>query len=147
MQLTKQTDYAVRALIYLSQHSGGELIQIKQICEFYDISANHLSKVILMLVNYGYVHSVRGKGGGVRLAVAASEINLAQVVRDCEPSLAVVNCDVPMCRINASCKLKGFLQAATQAFLSVLDNYTLEDLQDKALAKEFQTTLIKIIEV
>ena len=128
MQLTKQTDFAFRILIYLSQAPEGELQQIQQICDFYDISKNHLSKIVVKLVKLGYVKAQRGKGGGIYLGMKSEAINLADVVKAIEPSLQPVNCDEPVCRITANCKLKGILADSMQAFVDNLAQYHLSDI-------------------
>ena len=135
MQLTKQTDFAFRILIYLGQLPPGEKAQIQQICNFYDISSNHISKVVVKLAKLGYINAYRGKGGGVELGMSPENINLADVVKAFESSLQPVNCDVPLCRINGHCELKGILFASMQAFMSELGRHTLADLLKKSTSK------------
>jgi Rrf2 family nitric oxide-sensitive transcriptional repressor len=128
MQLTKQTDFAFRILLYLGQLPDGELANIKVICAFYDISQNHIAKVVVKLTKLGYLTSVRGHGGGIRLAKPPAAINLAIVIEDFEATLKPVNCDSPLCRIASSCQLKGLLFEATNAFLETMRQRTLADL-------------------
>jgi len=128
MQLTKQTDFAFRTLLYLAQRPGGELVHIRDVCDYYRISGNHVSKVVMKLARLGYIEAVRGKGGGIRLARAPAEINLAAVVAAFETTLKPVNCDQPRCRIRAQCKLRGLLDDAMQAFLVTLERQSLQDL-------------------
>jgi Rrf2 family nitric oxide-sensitive transcriptional repressor len=128
MQLTKQTDFAFRILLYLGQLPDGELANIKVICAFYDISQNHIAKVVVKLTKLGYLASIRGHGGGIRLARPPSSINLAQVIEDFETTLKPVNCDNPPCRIVTSCQLKGLLFEASNAFLETMRQRTLADL-------------------
>ncbi len=128
MQLTKHTDYAFRTLIYLASVPEGKLTSIKHICEYYDISPNHLSKVVLKLVNLGYVKSVRGKGGGICLAQLPAAIYLRDVLQAVEPELNPVNCNEPPCRISPNCRLKQVLGGAMAAFLASMDGMTLADI-------------------
>lgn len=128
MQLTKQTDFAFRTLIYLGSLPEGQLARVQDVCDFYDISANHISKVVVKLVKLGYVEAARGKGGGIRLGMLPEKINLARVAEDFEAILKPVNCMKPKCRIVNQCKLKGILDDAMAAFLQTLETYTLANL-------------------
>lgn len=128
MQLTKQTDFAFRILIYLGQLPAGDKAQIQQVCDFYAISSNHIAKVVVKLAKLGYIKAYRGKGGGMELARPPAAINLADIVKDFETGMKPVNCEQPLCRISSNCELKGILQAAMQAFMDELARYTLADL-------------------
>jgi Rrf2 family transcriptional regulator, nitric oxide-sensitive transcriptional repressor len=131
MQLTKHTDYALRVLIYLA-HRSGELSTIKEIADMYGISENHVMKIVNRLARLGYVDTLRGKGGGLRLARPAERINVGEVVRNTEETLYVVECladDYPGdCRLTPTCRLKSVLQHAQAAFFEHLDRFTLKDL-------------------
>ncbi|MBN4078841.1 Rrf2 family transcriptional regulator [Gammaproteobacteria bacterium AH-315-C21] len=128
MQLTQYTDFSLRTLIYLGLHRDA-LSTITEISASYKISRNHLVKVVHQLGAQGLIVTVRGKGGGIRLAGPPDEINIGDVVRRFE-SLALVECfsDSNTCAISPSCRLRGVLKEAMQSFMSVLDNYTLKDL-------------------
>ncbi|WP_028766641.1 Rrf2 family transcriptional regulator [Shewanella fidelis] len=127
MQLTRYTDYGLRTLMYLALNSEREsLFRISEITEVFDLSANHISKVVHHLGKLGYLQTVRGKSGGFKLAKSASEINIGQVVRSLENSLAPIDCTKPYCLFTPACKLKGVLGEAVNAYLAVLDGYTLE---------------------
>lgn len=130
MQLTLYTDYSLRVLMYLGMRKDSKAT-ISEIAAFYGISRNHLVKVVHDLANRGYLHTQRGKGGGMFLARPASEINIGDVVRQAEPNFHVVECFNPQtthCPIFAMCTLKGVLNSALSEFFAVLDGYTLEDL-------------------
>lgn len=129
MHLTRYTDYALRTLIYLAL-KGGEPATIQEVAQRYGISQNHLMKVVHKLGTLGYVRTVRGKGGGVSLAQRPPEINVGRVVRDTEPYFAMAECFEPdgRCVIAPVCRLAGALQEALDAFLAVLDRFTLADL-------------------
>lgn len=128
MQLTKQTDYAFRTLLYLATLEPGEKAQIKQICEYYDISSNHLAKIVLRLSRLGFIHSHRGKNGGLTLAKKPETINLGEIVSTFESGMNPVNCEEPSCRISTDCLLKGVLVDAMQAFISHISQFTLHDI-------------------
>jgi Rrf2 family nitric oxide-sensitive transcriptional repressor len=129
MRLTLHTDFALRVLIQVAL-SGGKLARISDIAESFDISRNHLMKVVNDLSQKGYLATVRGRNGGIRLMREARDINVGQVVRDMEDQLAVIGCldSRGYCRIERVCVLRGVLRDATEAFLAVLDTQTLADL-------------------
>jgi Rrf2 family nitric oxide-sensitive transcriptional repressor len=131
MQLTLYTDYSLRVLVYLGLKTD-ELATISEIAENYGISRNHLVKVVHNLSCHGFIDAVRGKGGGLRLARPAEQINIGEVVRNTEPNFNLVECfdkdDPGGCPIIAMCKLKGGLRKAFRAFIEVLDGITLADV-------------------
>ena len=129
MRLTLWTDYALRTLIFVGA-KGGRLATIAEIAESYDISKAHLMKVVNRLGQQGYLDTVRGKGGGIRLARSPAEIRVGAVVRKTEEDLAVIGClaEAGFCRIEGCCVLRRALREATLAFLQTLDGYTLADL-------------------
>ncbi len=128
MKLTKHTDFAFRTLLFLAAQPREQFSSIQQVCDFYDISANHISKVVMHLVRLGYVEALRGKGGGIRLGRQPEDIRLLDVVTEFETTLRPINCSEQPCRIIRSCKLKGVLGNAMQAFLDSLAPYTLADM-------------------
>ncbi len=129
MRLTLHTDYALRVLMYAAV-KGDALATIAEIVARFDISRGHVMKVVHRLGRLGYLETIRGKGGGIRLARDPRHINLGAVVRDMEEELNVLGCldGEGYCRIQQCCVLKGALREATRAFLATLDGYTLEDL-------------------
>lgn len=175
MRLTQYSDYALRSLIYLAvkpSHYG--LANINDIAESYGISKSHLTKIIHQLSKMGVIESVRGKNGGIRLALAPQDINIGSIIRRTEVDFAIVECfvadhtdndlenkenksvvsqgasktfehDIPLyddivvknieemrqdsrCLISPACQLRPIFFEATQAFLAVLDRYTLADI-------------------
>lgn len=142
MRLTVYTDYALRMLTYLALKDGG-LATIAEIAEAYGVSRNHLMKVAYELGAAGYVETVRGRGGGLRLAKDPAQIRLGDVVRDSEPDMALVTCFAPVeapCAIRRCCVLRGVLDEAGAAFLDVLDGHTLADLI--APSRRLRTALV-----
>ncbi|MEK3701625.1 Rrf2 family transcriptional regulator [Paenibacillus sp. FSL R10-2199] len=131
MRLTLYTDYSLRILMYLGAKQREELTTIQDISGAYGISKNHLMKVSHELGKAGYIETVRGRGGGIRLALAPEKINIGEVVRRMEDDFYLVECFHPSggsCPISPVCGLKGVLGRALQAYLQVLGEYTLEDL-------------------
>ncbi|HEX6979055.1 MAG TPA: Rrf2 family transcriptional regulator [Alphaproteobacteria bacterium] len=129
MRLTRYTDYALRTLMFLGL-AEGRLSSIRDIAERYGISENHLMKVVHQLGLLGFIETIRGRNGGLRLARPPGQIRLGDVVRRTEEDLELVECFGPAteCRITESCVLRGILGEALAAFLAVLDRYTLQDL-------------------
>jgi Rrf2 family nitric oxide-sensitive transcriptional repressor len=129
MKLTAFTDYSLRVLIYLATQPG-QRATIAQIAAAYDVSENHLVKVVHFLGKQGWLKNVRGKGGGLELALAPERIGLGQVVRQTEGQ-AVAECfgeGGGNCCIAPACRLRGVLGEAVTAFYGVLDRYHLADL-------------------
>ena len=130
MQLTHYTDYSLRVLIYLSLKDDKQPATIANIAEHFNIPRNHLVKVVHKLGLLNYVHTSRGKNGGIRLGMAADQIRIGDVVREMESTLNIINCDAPSpCPLTPDCKLKSILFLATDAFMGVLNQYTISDLQ------------------
>jgi len=128
MQLTRHTDFSLRVLIYLSLNKSEQLVTINEISEHFKILKNHLTKVVNHLAQKGYVETIRGKNGGIRLAKKPAEIKLGDVVQAMEMNLEVVDCTKPLCPLINNCKLKHVLNEAKQSFLSTLNNYSIKDL-------------------
>ena len=131
MQLTRFSDYSLRALIYLGLNAHRRCT-IREIADAYGISENHLMKLIHRLGQKGFIATTRGRNGGLELAMPASEINLGEVFRATEGNFHLVECfadgEKNTCPISGPCVLTHVLETALQAFLDVLDRHTLEDL-------------------
>jgi Rrf2 family nitric oxide-sensitive transcriptional repressor len=131
MQLSLHADYACRTLIYLALLEGDVRVSIEDVATAYGISENHLVKVVHALGKLGYVDTLRGRGGGIRLARPAAEITVGEIVRALEPHFILVECFAPetnTCTIISSCGLKSVLNEALQAYLAKLDQYTIADV-------------------
>jgi Rrf2 family nitric oxide-sensitive transcriptional repressor len=129
VRLTTFTDYALRVLLYVATAPEGRG-RIADIAKTYRISEHHLVKVVHYLGKEGLLSNSRGRGGGLRLARPAREINVGHVVRVAERPSALVECFDPSgsCAITNACGLARVLSRAHDAFYEVLDGYTLEDL-------------------
>lgn len=133
MRLTRHTDNALRSLIYIALHDETPS-RITDIARRMGMSEDHAAKVIARLAELGFVNTVRGRSGGVRLARPADAINIGQVVRATEDNLDLVECFDPAtnrCPIAPACVLAVALDEALNAFLAVLDRYTLAELSAK----------------
>ncbi len=130
MRLTVYSDYALRILMYLAINSD-RLCTIQEVADHYRISKNHLMKVTYGLGLAGFVETVRGRSGGVRLAQKSDEIGIGDVIRSTEEDFKLVECfDLQKneCVITGRCKLARILDEALDAYLQMLDRYTLADL-------------------
>jgi Rrf2 family transcriptional regulator, nitric oxide-sensitive transcriptional repressor len=125
MRLTRYTDYSLRVLMYVGA-SGERVSIIAEIACAYDISRDHLMKVVQELGRAGYLRTVRGRFGGLLLARPASEIRVGDVVRHTEADFDLVECG--SCVIAPACGLPRVLREALESFMTVLDGYTVEDL-------------------
>ncbi|MGM0866017.1 MAG: RrF2 family transcriptional regulator [Bacillota bacterium] len=131
MRLTLYTDYSLRVLIFLASKPKEELSNIKEIADAYSISKNHLMKVTYELGKNGLIETIRGRNGGIKLAQSPEDINIGKLVRTTEEDFHLVECfDAKnnSCVITPVCGLKHVLGKALNAYLSVLDEYTLADL-------------------
>lgn len=125
MKLTLFTDYSMRVLLYLGARPE-RLCSIAEVARGYGVSQNHMMKVVNELARSGYVESVRGRFGGIRLGKPPEAINIGAVVRHTEDGFNLVDCD--SCLIAPACGLTGVMKEALGAFLAVLDKYTLADM-------------------
>ncbi|TAL92751.1 MAG: Rrf2 family transcriptional regulator [Paraburkholderia sp.] len=133
MKLTDYTDYSLRTLMYVALRDD-QLVTIQEISDAFDIPRNHLVKIVHALGKAGYLATVRGRRGGMRLGRAASKIVVGDVVRSMEPDFHMVECfdtGHNQCVITAACGLRGALTAALKAYLDVLDHWTIADLIEK----------------
>ncbi len=131
MQLTLHTDYALRILIYLTVHQN-RLVTITELAEFFGISKNHLIKIVHKLGKLGYLQTIRGKSGGIRLARSASLINIGEVVRALENNFYLVECfdqnKQGKCAVQPICGLTRLFAQATEQFMAVLNRTSLADV-------------------
>jgi Rrf2 family nitric oxide-sensitive transcriptional repressor len=132
MRLTVLSDYSLRVLMYLGAMPE-RLATIQEIARAYRISENHLMKVVHSLARHGFVETVRGRGGGMRLANPPEQITIGAVLRAIEDDFALVECfrSDNTCRITDFCRLKRALHQALSAYFQVLDNWTLAELVAK----------------
>ncbi len=129
MRLKTFTDYSLRLLMFLAARPQRRAT-IAEIADAFDISEAHLMKVSHALGKAGVLANVRGKGGGLELAMAPTAINVGYIVRLTEGAPRPAACfeSTGACRIARACHLRSVLDDAVQAFYAVLDRYTLEDI-------------------
>lgn len=137
MRLTDYTDYSLRVMLYLAVRSEG-LSTIQEISDAYGVSKNHLMKVVQRLGELGWVETVRGRNGGLRLFEHSGSVTVGEIVRKTESDFALVGCFPDErgahrhCVIESQCRLKGVLERARYAFLSELDRHTIGELAEPA---------------
>lgn len=129
MRLTTMTDYALRLLMYVAQQPE-RLCTIAEIAQAYGISEAHLMKVTHQLGLQGWIETVRGKGGGMRLAHKPEAMNLGAIVRSIEPDFAIAECfgSANQCTLTGQCRLAYVFNGALQAFMAHLDSFTLAEV-------------------
>jgi Rrf2 family nitric oxide-sensitive transcriptional repressor len=139
MQLTKWTDYSLRVLMYCAAHAARDTpVTISEIGQAHRISRSHLTKVVMSLAALGYLETTRGRGGGLRLLVQASEIRVGDVVRHTETDFTLLECFDPVlntCTLSGHCRLESALHEALARFLAVLDGVSLADLMTPAVLR------------
>lgn len=134
MRLKTYTDYSLRLLMYVALMDDDNLATIQGVSEAYGISRNHLMKVAHQLGQRGYLETIRGRKGGLRLARPAHRIKIGDVIRVMEDDMTLVECFDPAsnaCVITGPCSLRGILSEALDAYFKVLDRYTLADLVNR----------------
>jgi len=144
MKLTFYSDYSLRLLMYVSVKREA-LVTIQEVADAYGISKNHLMKVAFELGRKGFLETVRGRGGGLRLARPPEKIGVGEVVRAMEEDFTMVECFDPaanQCVITGPCRLRCALSRALKAYFAVLDEYTLADLagRNPVLARVLTTS-------
>lgn len=126
MQLTRYTDYAMRVLLHVGARAEGDLSSVAEIAEVYGISKDHLKKVVQDLSHAGLLMAVRGRNGGLKLGKPADDITIGEIVRRTETGFNLVDCS--SCLVAPACTLPRIFQEGVQAFLAVMDRYTIADV-------------------
>lgn len=133
MQLTRQTDYALRILMFAvaRQRAGKarERFSVEEVSAAYGISQNHVMKIVQRLAAEGYLMSYRGRGGGLVIGKDPARVRIGALIRFLEGDVALAACFIgpEQCRIGGICLLERALYKARDAFFSSLDQWTLDD--------------------
>ena len=136
MKLTAFTDYSLRVLMYLAADPTRRAT-IAEVAKTFAVSEHHLTKVVHFLGQQGWLANVRGKGGGMELAMDARHIVVGRVVRATEGASMPAECfdpDAHSCTIARICRLRGVMKEAVDAFYAALDRHTLADLVQNSAA-------------
>ncbi len=128
MQLTRFTDIGLRVLMYAAFHQRDSLITIHELSTQYDLSHNHVIKVVNRLVKLGWLSSTRGRHGGLRLSISPKDLTIGQVVRELEGSESLLDCDKANCNLTGHCILQGVLRQGMEELYQWLNQFTLADM-------------------
>jgi Rrf2 family nitric oxide-sensitive transcriptional repressor len=139
MQLTRFTDFGLRMLMYLSKHDRSTPITIAEIAGQFEVPHNHLIKVANRLGKLGLVKALRGRNGGLVLALPAADIRLGDALRGLEGDTPLVNCEEPPCALGGNCLLSGALLSGLGAFYARMNEYTLADVSSGRTATAIVT--------
>ncbi len=147
MQLTKQTNYALRILMYCAAREG--TVRLADVAKFYGLSETFLHKVLLAARDAGFVTTMRGRAGGLKLARPAEDISVGDVVRAMEERIELADCfrADSGCPLEQSCGLNGALHRALDAFFDVLNDYTIADITDERANINVLATLEAMMKV
>lgn len=138
MQLKRFTDYALRVMLFVARESH-RTCTMSEIAAYYDISLEHLRKVVHRLAQLGYLKSTRGRGGGLALGRDPARIRVGEVVLAMEGDMNIIDCHALACVLLPGCSLKSALDRASLAFIAVLNEVTLADLlNDPHMRRQFR---------
>lgn len=134
MRLSTKAQYAVRAMVSLNLYSNEGPVSIKDISAREEISAPYLEQLFVKLRRGGMVESVRGPGGGYRLARSAGQIRVDEIIDSVEETLAPVSCmdQQGRCRCNDQCATHSVWAGLSERIRQFLASMTLEDLTREA---------------
>jgi Rrf2 family nitric oxide-sensitive transcriptional repressor len=135
MQLTRFAELGLRVLMYLTQTDRDPPVTIQEIARQFAVPHNHLVKVAHKLGKLGWLHTVRGRHGGLRLARPASEMRLGDILRGMEGDTPLVDCEQPPCTLAGRCLLEGVLSQAREQFYQTLNASTLADVCQRQTAQ------------
>ncbi len=131
MQITKFTDLSLRVLMYLTHDANGATVTINEIAQQFDVPRNHLIKVVTRLNKLNWVITTRGRNGGLKLAMKASELKLGNILIELENKTSLINCAEPPCVLAGRCNLKNILDHGLQVFYHEMNQYSLQTIMDK----------------
>lgn len=128
MKLTRFSDIGLRVLMYLAKETRTQPVTVAEVAQQFDVPHNHLVKVVGTLAKTGWIDAVRGRNGGIRLAVDPAELRIGSVLRLLEGDDEVVDCEGIGCRLSGDCRLRGALREGVRAFYQAMDVYTLAEI-------------------
>lgn len=134
MQISKSTDFALRVLIYAAVKPE-KLVTQQEVADFFDISREHLRKIVHELSKSAYLKTHRGNKGGFTLSRLPSDINIGDVVALFEKKQDIIDCDALSCVLSRNCQLKNAFNEAENAFMESLNKYSLEDMLSKPMQR------------
>lgn len=131
MQLNRQTDYALRVLIFLAFNQNNDLVRLDEISQKFKIVKNHLTKIVAKLASLEYIITQRGNGGGMKIHPDTLELSLFEIMGKFEPSFKSVDCEGISCPVAGVCRLEVILAEASESYKSILRKYKLKDILPK----------------
>ncbi len=133
MIITRATEYAIRAILYLAKQPQGEIVYKKDICHHQNITPAFLTKILQPLIKEGIVGSQRGVGGGFFLRKAPQEITLLDVVKAEEGPLYLNECLTAngACERDSFCPVHGAWHEVRDEMMAVLDKHNFAQLASK----------------
>ena len=138
MRLTRFSDIGLRVLIYLERAGARpHPVTVAEIGKQFDVPLNHLVKVVGQLAKLGWIQSMRGRNGGLRLAANPATLTIGQVLRKLEDDEhELVDCEGTNCALKMDCQLRGMLRAGMRAFYEAMDRYTLAQATSGATGEQ-----------
>lgn len=128
MKLTQFSDIGLRVLMYLAREQRKTSVTVAEVATQFNVPHNHLVKVVGAMAKLGWIDAVRGRNGGIRLAVNANEIHIGAVLRALERDTEVVDCEGIGCRLSGDCALRNALKRGVDAFYRTMDELTLANI-------------------
>lgn len=128
MKLTRFSDIGLRVLMYLAKETRSSAVTVAEVAVQFDVPHNHLVKVVGALAKMGWIDAVRGRNGGIRLAVAPEKLHIGVVLRVLEGDTELVDCEGLGCRLSGDCVLRNALRVGVEAFYDAMNQYTLADI-------------------
>ncbi|HET8610753.1 MAG TPA: Rrf2 family transcriptional regulator [Burkholderiales bacterium] len=144
MRLTRFTDYALRVLMFVGRQRE-RTCTMSEIAAYYQISLEHLRKVVHRMAKLGYLNTSRGKGGGIVLARNPATIHIGDVIVAMEEDMNIVDCYAMDCVLLPGCSLKTALDRGARAFVAAMNEFTLADLlANRGMKKQFRNLDIAV---
>lgn len=128
MRLTRFSDIGLRVLMYLAKDTRASSVTVAEVAQQFDVPHNHLVKVVGTLAKMGWIDAMRGRNGGIRLAIDPATLKIGGVLRVLEGDDEVVDCEGIGCRLSGDCRLRGVLREGVEAFYNAMDAYTLAEV-------------------
>jgi len=147
MQLNRQTDYALRVLMFLALKQNNSLSNLTEISEKFNIAKNHLTKIISKLAKLNFIITLRGHGGGIKIHTKTLDATLFDVMKHFEPTFKSIDCAGLLCPISGTCKLESILQEASDAYIGVLLKYKLKAIVAAPLHLQEIKTLLNRLDI
>ncbi|MGQ9629887.1 MAG: RrF2 family transcriptional regulator [bacterium] len=135
MRLSTKGEYGMIAMLQLAQRYNEGPISIREICRKHGLSTYYIEQLFIKLRKRGLIASVRGPGGGYRLAKSPSQITAGDVIRVLEGPINLVDCSEGHKAIKCKgfdCVIRKLWDKVEEAMAGILDSTTLQDLCDDA---------------